>query len=221
MLIERIMEAVNLILKECSDFKVVELLNKSISLASQRGQIHENQYRQTAKEIRDHARSVIEHSKVHHYTTDISKLLNKSQYSAALPPNVAGVILGGFPDIQANGLSSTEVRFYLEMVQNLIADFSTLQKFTEKMSIGKIELPDNEIGIEILLPRILLNNTAKNYVSYLDNFVNVIEHYIELSTGSRISPTLTYTSSSDPVTGSPQDSERFGDFCNSTIWHLT
>jgi hypothetical protein len=111
------------------------------------------------------------------------------------------VISAGFPDDQHLAISSSELGLYLNLVNAARGELSVFVAASSKFKVEEIVLPQNEISLDVLIPREAFENQATVYIDVLSRFSRIMAYLIELTTGTARSPTLTYTSTSDPVTG--------------------
>lgn len=62
-------------------------------------------------------------------------------------------------------------------------------------------VPCASTSLDVIIPRSVFGERADKFIDIVARFVKIMSYIIELTTGSEASPTLTYTSTSDPVTG--------------------
>jgi hypothetical protein len=201
MLAGRLIRAASDILGEYSKFKIVEELNVALSLSAQRTDPQNQAYIEQARQLRLWAQSVIDQSLIEKYPDDLRVFLKNSNYSTALPASIARVVLAGFPDDMRLAMSSSEVGLYVQLAHSLRSELLALDTIAKKMNIEQIAIPPDQISLDILIPRILFENRADYFLIILRRFTIIISYIIELTTGSEDSPKITYTSTSDPVTG--------------------
>ncbi len=67
--------------------------------------------------------------------------------------------------------------------------------------IEEINIPSAEFSFDVIIPRSLFDNRVQQYIVILEKFARIMAYIEELATGTQRSPTLVYTSTSDPVTG--------------------
>jgi hypothetical protein len=201
MLAGRLVRAASDILNEYSEFKLVELLNEASTLAEQRGQLLVGVYIEKARSIRQRAESIMHQTKIERYPNDLREFLKGSKYSTALPEFVARILLQGFPDDMNQSIHSSEVKIYVKLVNTLRSELGALTTAAQKLSIDEITVPAEEISLDVIIPRSAFGNRSDKFIEILGRFDSVMSYLIELTTGSAGSPTLTYTSTSDPVTG--------------------
>lgn len=201
MLAGRLVRAAKDILTEYSEFGIVQFLEEASLLSAQRGQLPENQYIQRATSIRQKAANIIERTRISIYPNNMRKYLKESEYASALPEHIGTILLRGFPDDRNRAISSPEVNIYLQLVNTLRFELGALTTAAEKLGIDEIIVPENEISLDVLIPRSVFGNRSDKFIKMLWHFESVMSYLIELTTGSAGSPTLTYTSTSDPVTG--------------------
>jgi hypothetical protein len=174
-------------------------LNAAAALSAQRA--NPAHYIQNAVQLRAWAQTVVEGSKIGKYPKYLIDFLNHGAYKSALPASIASVILNGFPDDPNLAMSSGEVNIYIQLANRLFSEFNMLLAVGEKLHIEQIEIPEDKIGLDIVIPREIFNNDANSFAVIQGRFINLMSRVSELTTGSTQSPTLTYISTSDPVTG--------------------
>jgi hypothetical protein len=200
MLAGRLVRIADDIIREYAAFKVSEKLAEAQNVSTQRTP-NNNRYVQQARDLRVWAQDVLSTSKFNNYPEDLQKLLKASNYATALPSNVAQVILAGFPDDPNLAISSSEVGLYLNLVNDTRGELVSFFNASKKFNAELIAIPENEISIDLLIPRRAFENETATYVEILSKFSKVMAYVSELTTGSARSPTLTYTSTTDPVIG--------------------
>jgi hypothetical protein len=201
MLAGRLIRAARDILGEYSKFKIIDQLNVAISLSAQRADAQNRAYIEQARQLRQWAQTVMDQSLVEKYPNDLRIFLENSNYSTALPASIARVVLAGFPDDMRLAMSSSEVGLYAQLANAPRSELTALDTIAKKVNIEQISIPVDQISLDILIPRILFDNRVDNFLKILRRFTSITSYIIELTTGSEDSPTLTYTFTSDPVTG--------------------
>jgi hypothetical protein len=189
------------ILREYDEFHVIQHLNEAIAISSQRTGAQAQQYSENARKLRTWAQDVIARGHLASYPIDIQKTLAESKYAMGLPSNIAKVILAGFPDDINKAISSAELRLYLDLATTTKAELSSTNVVAKAFKIDRINIPPNEVSFDLIIPRRLFDSRAQLYIEILEKFVRIMTYIEELATGTRRSPTLVYTSTSDPVTG--------------------
>jgi len=71
----------------------------------------------------------------------------------------------------------------------------------DRLGIRKIVVPDDNLSLDVAVPRTAFSDSATEYIDTLRPFVSVMTNFIELASGSRTSPLLVYASTTDPTTG--------------------
>jgi hypothetical protein len=201
MLAGRLIRVITDILGEYSEFRIIEQLGAASTLSTQRAQLQIQQYTQQAQQLRQWAQTIIDQTKVGKYPDDIRKFLKDSNYSSALPESIARVVMYGFPDDKNLAISSSELGLYLQLANTLRSELGALVTAAHKFKIEEITIPPNEVSFDIIIPRGVFDERADGLFDILSRFTRIMSYFIELTTGSENSPTLTYTSTSDPVTG--------------------
>jgi hypothetical protein len=189
------------ILTEYSEFRIMELLNEAANLATQRANLTPAQYIQRAQQIRERAATIINQTKIERYPDDLRNIVKQSQYSSALPAEIAQVLLNGFPDYKETAISSSEVGLYVQLANTLRTELNALRVASQKFNIDEITIPEGEISIDVIIPRTVFGNRADEFVDILTRIIKIAAYIIEVTTGSEGTPTLAYNSTSDPVTG--------------------
>jgi hypothetical protein len=200
MLVGRLIRISKDIVAEYTTFKISEKLAEAQNVSTQRTNAN-NRYAQQARDLRAWARGVLATSKFNKYPDDLQRLLKASNYSSALPSNIAQVILAGFPDDANLAISSSELGLYVNLVNVTRNELSSFLNTSTKFNAQEIIVPENEISIDVLIPRQVFEDEMVTYIDILSKFSRMMSYMIELTTGSARAPTLTYTSKSDPVTG--------------------
>lgn len=201
MLAGRLIRSAKDILDEYSRFKISEQLAAAANLSSRRGSLEGQQYITQARQLRQWAQAVIEQTKIGMYPSDLLTFLKDSQYSPALPERIATVILQSFPDDVTRAILSPELNLYIQQVQNLRNELGALVSAGQKLNIDEVEIPPESISLDVIMPRSVFNGNADEFINVLDKFVGIMSSLIELTTGSKSSPIVTYTSASAIVTG--------------------
>jgi hypothetical protein len=201
MLAGRLIRAARDILGEYSRFKIIDRLTLAASVSAQRTGGQNNAYTEQARQLRQWAQSVIDQSLIDKYPEDLRIFLDNSNYAAALPASIARVVLAGFPDDIRLGMSSSEVGLYAQLATILRSELSSLDAIANKLNIEQVSIPVDQVCLDIMIPRIIFADRIDNFIVILRRFIKIISYIIELTTGSESSPTLTYGSTSDPVTG--------------------
>src|SRR5271170_5126169 len=134
MLAGRLIQAINDILGEYSEFRIIAQLEAASNLSSQRAQLPPTQYIQQARQLRDWAQSVIDRSKVDKYPYDLQRFINESKYSSALPEHIAKIILAGFPDDLHRTISSSELGLYLQLARTLQSELTAFTQTANKLN---------------------------------------------------------------------------------------
>lgn len=201
MLAGRLIRAAKDILSEYSRFTISEKLNEASNLSARRGEMNDQQYINQARQLRRWAQTVIEQSKIEMYPSDLLTFLKDSQYSSALPQRVATIVLQSFPDDKNRAILSPELNLYIQQVNNLRHELGALVTAGQKLNVEEVEIPTDAISLDVIMPRNVFNDKADEFVEALEKVVRIMSYLIELTTGSKGSPTVTYTSASAIVTG--------------------
>jgi len=199
MLSGRLIRVARDVLEDYSHFGVIERLNAASVLSAQR--TNPAHYIQNAVQLRAWAQTVIKGSKIEKYPKYLIDFLNHGAYKSALPASIASVILNGFPDDPNLAMSSGEVNLYIQLANRLSGEFNMLLAVGEKLHIEQIEIPEDRLGLDIVTPRESFDNDAARFIEIQGIFVDLMSCVNEMTTGSKEAPTLTYISTSDPVTG--------------------
>lgn len=200
MLAGRLVHIAKDILTEYSAFKIPERLSDAQRASTQRASA-QDQYIQQARALRAWAQTVLTKSLFNNYPEDFRQLLSAGNYATALPSNIARIILTGFPDDPHLAISSSEVGLYLNLVNSTASELSAFLAASAKFNVEQIIVLPDEISLDVLIPRRAFENQATVYIDVLLRFARLMSYLIELTTGTARSPTLEYTSTSDPVTG--------------------
>lgn len=201
MLTDRLIRAARDILEEYTEFRIIEQLGVASTLSAQRAQLNIQQYTQQARQLREWGQRIINQTKVEKYPDDLRKFLKVSNYSSAFRKYIAEIVITGFLDDKNFAISSSELSLYIQLANTLQSELGALVTAARKFNIEEITIPSNEVSIDVFIPRGVFDNRADGFIDILSRFTRIMSYLIELATGSENSPTLTYTSTSDPVTG--------------------
>jgi hypothetical protein len=201
MLAGRLIRAAKDILSEYARFNVGERLPAALNLATRRAQMSDQEYINQARQLREWAQSVIDQTKIEKYPFDLLTFLKESQYSSALPERIATIVLRSFPDDKNAAILSPELNLYIQQVNNLRSELGALVTAGQKLNIDEVEIPPDAISLDVIMPRNVFHDKADEFVDALSKFVRIMSYLIELTTGSKDSPIVTYTSASAIVTG--------------------
>jgi hypothetical protein len=201
MLAGRLLQVVRDILAEYSSFKIVEQLSATANLSVNRGQLNPHQYNQQAQTLRAWAQTIIDQSKLAKYPDDLRKFLEESRYASALPEHIARLVLNGLPSDKDRAISSPELNIYIEFANILRGELTSFVVAADKFNIKQIAIRADELSLDVLVPRGAFSDRADGFIEILSKFAGIMSSLTELTKGSRDSPTLTYTSTTDPVTG--------------------
>jgi hypothetical protein len=198
MLAGRLVRIARDILDEYAKFAITQKLEEAHRASTQRGGPH---YIQLVRDLRTWGQTVLATTKFANYPDDLQILLKESKYATALPSSIAQLVMTGFPDDPSRAIQSSEVGFYTSLVNTTHAELSAFLVAATKFNAQEILVPENEISLDLLIPRPVFENETATYLEILSRFSRIMSYLIELTTGSARAPTLTYTSTSDPVTG--------------------
>jgi hypothetical protein len=201
MLAGRLIRAAKDILGEYARFNIGERLPAALNLATRRAQMSDQEYINQAHQLRQWAQSVIDQTKIEKYPFDLLTFLKESQYSSALPERIATIVLRSFPDDKNAAILSPELNLYIQQVNNLRSELGALVTAGQKLNIDEVEIPPDAISLDVIMPRNVFHDKADKFVDTLSKFIRIMSYLIELTTGSKESPTVTYTSASVIVTG--------------------
>jgi hypothetical protein len=196
MLAGRLIRVAKDILDEYAHFQLSERLQTASNLSAGRSNTQDQVYIQQARQLREWAQSVIKQTKIEKYPSDLLAFLKESRYSAALPERVARIIVSGFPDQKNAAISSGELGIYIQEVNSLQAELRALVTAGQRLNLEEVAIPQDEIGFDLIIPRTVFHNEADEFDKTLSRFIRLMSSLIELTTGSKGSPTLTYTSAS-------------------------
>jgi hypothetical protein len=200
MLAGRLIRVAKDILGEYSQFQIIEQLTAASNLSSRRGQ-PQPQYVQQARSLRDWARKVMNETKIEKYPQDILKFIKESKYSSALPEHLARLVMNGLPDDPNIATASSEFNLYVQLAASLRSELGALVTAADKLNLDEIKIPENQVSFDIIIPRAVFGERADSFIDVLSRFTRIMSYLIEFTTGSEGSPTITYTSTSDLVTG--------------------
>lgn len=201
MLAGRLIRAAKDILDEYSRFKISERLQSASNISASRANTQDARYVPQVQELRQWAQSVIDQTKIEKYPSDLLAFLKKSKYATALPAHVARIVISGFPDEKSLAISSSELGIYIQQVDTLRAELGALVAAGRGLDLEEISIPKDEISFDLIIPRNVFHDQANEFDDTLSRFIEIMSLLIELTTGSRGSPTLTYCSASVIVVG--------------------
>jgi hypothetical protein len=201
MLAGRLIRAANDIISEYSRFTIDDKLTQASNLSVSRAQMNDQDYITQARQLRQWAQSVIDQTKIEKYPSDLLTFLKKSEYSSALPERIATIVSQSFPDDKRRAILSPELTLYTEQVKNLRNQLGALVTAGRKLNVKEIEIPPDTISLDVIMPRNVFHDKADEFVEALSKFISIMSYLTELTTGSKDSPAVTYTSASDIVTG--------------------
>jgi hypothetical protein len=200
MLAGRIIQIAKDILQDYQEFGVIERLQRAANVSTNRNS-RPQEYPPNAQELREWAQHVIKTNKIDRYPAYVHDIVYKSGFKAALPHSLAKVIYNGFPSDPNMAISSGELNIYIALAQKMDRELHTIASLEGQFGIEPISIPENEIGLDIIIPRDAFDNDVEKFSQIQHRFISIIANLNELTTGYRQAPTLTYTSTSDPVTG--------------------
>jgi hypothetical protein len=201
MLAGRLKRIIDDILLEYEEFNILSLLNEALQASAERAANIEQTYRARASGIREAALNIERSSRFNTIPDYVAQVLGNSDYAVGLPLNITNVLLRGYPDTMANSMASTEVQIYRDIARRLHSDLQVARNVMNNFNIETIDIPDEMIGIDILLSRNEFEADLIGYTARLRSFVTIFSDFTELTTGVREQPRLTYMSTSDPVIG--------------------
>jgi hypothetical protein len=196
MLAGRLIRVAKDILGEYSRFQLNEQLQAASALSARRANVQDQAYLEQAHQLREWAQSVINQTKIEKYPSDLLKFLKESKYAPALPERLARIVLNGFPNEKNAAISSPELGIYIQEANALQGELRALVTAGQRLNLEEVTIPQDEIGFDLILPRSVFHNQADEFDKTLSRFVRLMSSLIELTTGSKSSPTLTYTSAS-------------------------
>ena len=201
MLASRLIRLASDIVNEYERLQVSQLLSKATSVSARRGEVNDQQYRTSAREIRVDAVNLINNSNVQYYPDEMRSLLQASGLSAAMAQRIGHVILAGFPDDRASAMAHNEIGVYTNSVNSALGQLKNLIAAAALLKVLPLEIPEGMISFDVMIPRITVENKVAELLSLFERFVTLASDFIELQSGSRRDPELVYTSTTSPTIG--------------------
>jgi len=201
MLAERLCFIAEDILKDLQASNVLDLLNQASSLASSRGTMSDQQYAASVQPIRTRASEIRSNSKLLRYPKEIKELIFGSSFASSTPERLADVVLSGLPPSRSLGIASSEFQVYIQRLQQLTVELTALASAGRAFHLQPVTVPDSKISLDVQIPRIAIADETTPFFNVMLRFSRVMTTLSELVTGTAESPILTYTSTTDPVTG--------------------
>jgi hypothetical protein len=189
------------LIQEYSKLSIVNKLNEAITASSQRNPSQPHLYPPRANELRTWADGVIKNTRFNNYPSYLMNIIHNSRYDAILPIKIAQLISKGFPSDQQYAISSTELLLYRDRANALVNELTALHAATTNFGVEERFVPADDVGLDIFIPRTAFDNHARAYSESLDAFLSAATYMCEISHGASYNPSLTYTSTSDPVFG--------------------
>jgi hypothetical protein len=201
MIVSRIAASAEAILQEFERTKILDLLNRAIDLATNRGELKDNQYAAQAQQIREQASEIMQRDVLKIIPNDIASILIDSAYSAALPFSIAKVLFSGVSQVKTSSMSSSELSIYATAAGTLILELNSMLTAFKKFGIDQMSIPPGSVSLDILVPRSVFNNNAESYNGIIRSFLQVLSAFQEAAGGPKDGLDLVYTSTTDPVLG--------------------
>ena len=152
MLANRLLRTVKDLLLDYESYGVIALLVHAKQVLAQRDAQQTANYRAEASKVRGKATDILKHFQAREYPPDLRETLSRSKYKAALPENVATLLLRGLPDDQTIALSSSELAMYIATAENLRSELANLVQSLEKLGIQEVTVPDGLMSLDFLIP---------------------------------------------------------------------
>jgi hypothetical protein len=109
--------------------------------------------------------------------------------------------LQSFPDDKNRAILSPELNLYIQQVHDLRNELGALVTAGQKLNIEEVEIPPDTISLDVIMPRSVFHDKADEFVEALSKFISIMSYLTEITTGTKESPAVTYTSASVIVTG--------------------
>lgn len=201
MIVGRLATVTGIILDEYKESGVLELLDRAIALAAERGTLPPVQYQKEVYAIRSEADRISNRRILDNIPADLEIIFSGGSYGNILPKNLANLINFGVLPAKQASLSSNELSVYKESVTNFINTLRVMLEAFHLLDLDEIVVPEGKVSIDLIIPRSAISNKVSDYLAINAAFDDIIQYIQELVGLPADPPQLVYTSTSDPATG--------------------
>jgi hypothetical protein len=201
MLAERLSRIVSDVLKEFESSQIIKILEEALDVATERSNFPDYEYKSRTRNLRERAQQVIDESTIQAYPEEQRAFIEASDFSDAMPPAMARVVLHGLPDSKAAGTSAGEFKIALDRARSVLTQLGVFSSHFRRFKIGQLTIPAGQFALDVNMPRPIFANDSREYLHKLEPFLNVMACFTELLSGTRTAPSLVYISTTDPEAG--------------------
>lgn len=187
------------ILNEYDEFKIIILLQKAHKLSAERASLSNSAYEEQSKSIISQCNSVIHDTLIPKLPSEISTNLIDSDISAFLPHKIAEMLIAGFPRQKEGAISSGEISMYINGANEFTNSLRGLVGLASKLNVEHYSKPDNAIGLNLIIPRSIINNGLIELGHKLKNHGEFLSYINELCSGNHEDPKISYISTTEPT----------------------